>query len=65
MHPTMIPFLTAMEVMISFLTTMEVNSRNNKLQTFIALVNHSTFTSAKVIQIVHTMMGNFCHGLVS
>ncbi len=51
MHPTIIPFLTAMEV----------NSRN-KPQPFIAIVNHNTLTSAKVIQILHTVMGNFCHG---
>ncbi len=51
-HPTMIPFLTSMEV----------NSRKNKLQPFIEPVNHNILTSAKVIKIVHTMMGNFCHG---
>jgi hypothetical protein len=33
-----------------------------KLQPFIAPVNHNTLTSAKAIQIVHTLMGNFCHG---
>ncbi len=52
MHPTIIPFSTAMEV----------NSRNNNLQSFIAPVNHNTFTSSVVIQIVHSMMENFCHG---
>jgi hypothetical protein len=25
-------------------------------------VNHNTLTSAKAIQTVHTLMGNFCHG---
>jgi hypothetical protein len=46
MHPTLIPFLTAMEV----------NSRNNKLQPFIAPINHNTLTSSKVIQIVPSVM---------
>jgi hypothetical protein len=32
------------------------------LQPFIAPVNHNTLTSAKAMQIVHTLMGNFCHG---
>jgi hypothetical protein len=33
-----------------------------KLQPFIAPVNDNTLTSAKAMQIVHTLMGNFCHG---
>ncbi len=32
-----------------------------KLQPFIAPVNHNTLTSAKAIQIVHTLMRIFCH----
>jgi hypothetical protein len=48
--------------MIPFLTAMEVNSRKNKLQPLIALISHSTLTPSKVIQIVYTMMGNFCYG---
>jgi hypothetical protein len=32
-----------------------------KLQPFITPINHNTLTSAKAIQIVHTLMGNFCH----
>jgi hypothetical protein len=32
------------------------------LQPFIALVNHITLTAPKTYQIVHTLMGNFCHG---
>ena len=35
---------------------------NIKLQPFVAPVNHNTLTSAKAINIVHTLMGNFCHG---
>jgi hypothetical protein len=30
-----------------------------KLQPFIAPINHNTLTSAKAMQIVHTLMGNF------
>jgi hypothetical protein len=33
-----------------------------KLQPFIAPANHNTLTSAKAMQIVHTLMGKFCHG---
>jgi hypothetical protein len=33
-----------------------------KLQAFIAPVNHNTLPSAKAMQIVRTLMGNFCHG---
>ena len=33
-----------------------------KLQPFIAPVYHNTLTSAKAMQIVHTLMGNICHG---
>ncbi len=38
------------------------DATNIKLQPFIAPVNHNTLTSAKAINIVHTLMGNFCHG---
>jgi hypothetical protein len=51
-HPTMIPFLSSMEL----------NRQENRLQPFVAPVNHNTLTSANAIQIVHTLMGNFCHG---
>jgi hypothetical protein len=40
----------------------EGGKENIKLQPFIALINHNTLTSAKAIQIVHSLMGNFCHG---
>ena len=32
------------------------------LQPYVAPVNHNTLTSAKTLQIVHTLMGNYCHG---
>jgi hypothetical protein len=40
----------------------EVSQDDIKLQPFIAPVNHITLTSAKAMKIVHTLMGNFCHG---
>jgi hypothetical protein len=73
-HPTMMPFLTAMGLsdthmkraisnkeMAGELIT-EGSKENIKLQPFIASVNHNTLTSAKTMNIVHTLMGNFCHG---
>ncbi len=33
-----------------------------KLQLFITPANHNTLTSAKAMQIVHTLMGNYWHG---
>ncbi len=53
-HPTIILFLTVM-IESKFTAT-------KKLQPFVAPVNHNTLTSAKAIQVVHTQMGNFCHG---
>ncbi len=32
------------------------------LQPFIKPINHNTLTSATPMNIVHTLMGNFCHG---
>ncbi len=32
------------------------------LQPYIAPVNHNTLTSAKTLQTVHMLMGNYCHG---
>ncbi len=31
------------------------------LQPYVAPVNHNTLTSAKTLQIVHTLMQNYCH----
>ncbi len=41
---------------------MERGKEDIKLQPVIIPNNHNTLTSAKAIQIVHTLMGNFCHG---
>ena len=58
LHPTIIPFLTAME-------TSKPNPlawNTVKLQPFVAAINHNRLTPAKTYNIVHTLMGNFCHG---
>jgi hypothetical protein len=72
-HPTIIPFLTVMELsdthmkraisnkeMSGELIT-EGSKEDIKLQPLIAPVNHNTLTSAKTMNIVHTLMGIFCH----
>jgi hypothetical protein len=40
---------------------MEGGKEYIKQQPFIAPINQNTLTSAWAIQIVHTLMGNFCH----
>ncbi len=40
----------------------EGSKEDIKLQPFITPVNHNTLTSAKTMNIVHTLMGNVCHG---
>ncbi len=50
-HLTVIPFLTCMDV-----------TKNLELHPFVAPVNHNFLNEAKTLNIVHTMMGNFCHG---
>jgi hypothetical protein len=60
-HLTIIPFLTAMKVKEACNEAMS-NAGAIRLQPLVALVNQNTLTSAKAIQIVHTLMGNFCHG---
>ncbi len=39
----------------------EGSKEDIKLQPLIAPVNHNTLTSAKTMNIVHTLMGIFCH----
>jgi hypothetical protein len=53
-----IPFLTAINVK----ETYNEQLPNAKiLQPYVAPVNHNTLTSAKTLQILHTLMGNYCH----
>ncbi len=57
-HPSVILFLTPMNV----IKTHNEQLDNAKiLQRYVAPVNHNTLTSAKTLQIVHTLMGNYCH----
>jgi hypothetical protein len=56
-HPSVIPFLTPMNVKETY---NEQLSNAKILQPYVAPVNHNTLTSAKTLQIVHTLedMGN-------
>ncbi len=38
------------------------NFNNVKLQPYIAPINHNTLDFSKAFNIIHTLMGNFCHG---
>ncbi len=55
LHPSNIPFLTALEP----------SDDNKTLQVFIAPVNYNKVNESKTVQITHTLMGNFCHGDMS
>jgi hypothetical protein len=57
-HPSVIPFLTPMNVKKTY---HELLDNAKILQPYIAPMNHNTLTSAKTLQIVHTLMGNYCH----
>ena len=57
-HPTIIPFLTAMQAS----KPIPSNWSKIKLHPFVAPVNHNRLTPHKTYKIVHTLMGNFCHG---
>ncbi len=58
-HPSVIPFLTPMNLKKNYDEQLD----NAKiLQPYVAPVNHNTLTSAKTLQIVHALMGNYCHG---
>ena len=57
-HPTIIPFLTAMQAS----EPIPSNWSEIKLYPFVAPVNHNRLTPPKTHNIVHTLLGNFCHG---
>jgi hypothetical protein len=58
-HLSVIPFLTPINVK----KTYDGQLDNAKiLQPYVAPMSHNTLTSAKTLQIVHTLMGNYCHG---
>jgi hypothetical protein len=52
LHPSMVPFLTALEALDDHTT----------LSPLIAPVNHNEVNEFKPVKIIHTLMGNFCHG---
>jgi hypothetical protein len=52
LHPSMVPFLTALEL----------SHEKTTLKPYIAPVNHNEVNESKTLQIIHTFMGNFCHG---
>jgi hypothetical protein len=58
-HPSVIPFLTPMNMKKTYDEQLDYAII---LQPYIAPVNHNTLTFAKTLQIVHTLMGNYCHG---
>ncbi len=58
-HPSAIPFLTTLNVKKTYVEQLD---DAKILQPYEAPVNHNTLTSAKTLQIVHTLMGNYCHG---
>jgi hypothetical protein len=59
MHPSVIPFFTLMNMKETY---NEQLSNAKILQPYVAPMNHNTLTSAKTLQILHTLMGNYCHG---
>ncbi len=67
-HPTIILFLTAMELSQKAVTTANENedilslNADISLQPFMAPVNQNSLNASKTYQIVHTLMGNYCHG---
>jgi hypothetical protein len=66
-HPTIILFLTAMELSQKAVITEnedeDILSLNADvaLQPFMAPVNHNSLNDSKTYQIVHTLMENYCH----
>jgi hypothetical protein len=48
--------------MVPFLTAMELSHGKTTLKPYIAPVNHNEVNESKTLQIIHTSMGNFCHG---
>jgi hypothetical protein len=48
--------------MVPFLTELEASDDHSALLPFIVPVNHNKVNESKTVQIIHTLMGNFCHG---
>jgi hypothetical protein len=52
LHPSMVPFLTALEL----------SHEKTTLKPYVAPVNHNKVNESKTLQIIHMLVGNFCHG---
>ncbi len=52
LHPSMVPFLTSLEA----------SDDPTTLLPFVAPVNHNKVNESKTVQIIHTLIGKFCHG---
>jgi len=69
-HPTIIPFLTSMNLSHSVKQCKNIKWNKNdiekigqiQLRPLMAPVNHNSLDNNKTLNIVHTMLGNFCHG---
>jgi hypothetical protein len=48
--------------MVPFLTALEASDDHTTLIPFIAPVNHNKVNESKTVQIIYTLMDNFCHG---
>ncbi len=48
--------------MVPFLTMLEALNDHTTLLPFVAPVNHNKVNESKTVQIIHTLMGNFCNG---
>jgi hypothetical protein len=48
--------------MLPFPTALEALDENTTLLPFVAPVNHNKVNESKMVQIIHTLMGKFCHG---
>ncbi len=53
-HPSIIPFLTNMTV-----------TNKKHLHPYVAPVYHNFLNEAKALNIAYTMLGNFCHSIVT
>jgi hypothetical protein len=49
-------------VMLPFFTPFEVNVDKHTLKPYMVPVNHNVINDSTWLKIVHTLMGNFCHG---
>jgi hypothetical protein len=48
--------------MVPFLTALELSHKKTTLEPYVAPVNHNKVNESNTLQIIHTLIGNFCHG---